>query len=213
MSSPVAKAWPTSTGSTTRTSSPAKAKRPVSIPRRATLADGLAVLKVGGTAFELARPRLDRVVRVSEDWIALAILRMVEMEKIVVEGAAAAPLAALMAGLLPELRGKKVVLAVCGGNIDPSVLSRVIEKGLVHDGRMTRFTVTISDRPGGLSELARVIAGCGASVKDIEHDRAFSGPDVSAVNVMCTVETRDHAHVRELHRALRREGFARVSDR
>ena len=190
-----------------------KAKRPVAIPRRATLADGLAVLKVGGTAFELARPRLDRVVRVSEDWIALAILRMVEMEKIVVEGAAAAPLAALMAGLLPELRGKRVVLAVCGGNIDPSVLSRVIEKGLVHDGRMTRFTVTISDRPGGLSELARVIAGCGASVKDIEHDRAFSGPDVSAVNVVCTVETRDHAHVRELHRALRRQGFVRVPGR
>ena len=190
-----------------------KAKRPVTIPRRATLADGLAVLKVGNNAFELARRRLDRVVRVSEDWIALAILRMVEMEKIVVEGAAAAPLAALMAGLLPELRGKKIVLAVCGGNIDPSVLSRVIEKGLVHDGRMTRFTVTISDRPGGLSELARVIAGCGASVKDIEHDRAFSGPDVSAVNVVCTVETRDHAHVRELHRALRRQGFARVPSR
>jgi threonine dehydratase len=190
-----------------------KAKRPVTIPRRATLADGLAVLKVGGNAFELARRRLDRVVRVGEDWIALAILRMVEMEKIVVEGAAAAPLAALMAGLLPELRGRKVVLAVCGGNIDPSVLSRVIEKGLVHDGRMARFTVTISDRPGGLSELAKVIAGCGASVKDIEHDRAFSGPDVSAVNVICTVETRDHAHVRELHRALRRQGFARVPGR
>jgi len=190
-----------------------KAKRPVTIPRRATLADGLAVLKVGNNAFELARRRLDRVVRVSEDWIALAILRMVEMEKIVVEGAAAAPLAALMAGLLPELRGKRVVLTVCGGNIDPSVLSRVIEKGLVHDGRMARFTVTISDRPGGLSELAKVIAGCGASVKDIEHDRAFSGPDVSAVNVVCTVETRDHAHVRELHRALRRQGFARVPGR
>src|SRR6478735_302262 len=190
-----------------------KAKRPVAIPRRATLADGLAVLKVGNNAFELARTRIDRVVRVSEDWIALAILRMVEMEKIVVEGAAAAPLAALMAGLLPELRGKKVVLTVCGGNIDPSVLSRVIEKGLVHDGRMARFTVTISDRPGGLSELAKVIAGCGASVKDIEHDRAFSGPDVSAVNVVCTVETRDHAHLRELRRALRQHGFASVPGR
>jgi threonine dehydratase len=184
-----------------------KARRPVTIPRRATLADGLAVLKVGATAFALARPRLDRVVRVSEDWIALAILRMVELEKSVVEGAAAAPLAAMMAGLLPELRGKKVVLVVCGGNIDPAILSRVIEQGLVRDGRVTRFTATISDRPGGLAELARVVAGCGASVKDIAHDRAFSGPDVSAVNVVCTVETRDHAHIRELHRALRRHGF------
>lgn len=184
-----------------------KAKRPVSIPRRATLADGLAVLKVGENAFGLAQPRLDRVVRVSEDWIALAILRFVEMEKIVVEGAAAAPLAALMAGLLPELKGRNVVLTACGGNIDPAILSRVIEKGLVHDGRVTRFTAMISDRPGGLAELARVIAACGASIKDIEHDRAFSGPDVSAVNAVCTVETRDHAHIRELHRALRKHGF------
>jgi len=181
--------------------------RPVAIPRRATLADGLAVLKVGETAFALARNRVDQVVRVSEDWIALAILRMVELEKTVVEGAAAAPLAALMAGLLPGLRGRKVVLVVCGGNIDPAILSRVIEKGLVHDGRLTRFTVVISDRPGGLAELTRVIAASGASIKDIEHDRAFSGPDVSAVNAVCTVETRDRAHIRELHRALRRSGF------
>lgn len=184
-----------------------RAKRPVAIPRRATLADGLAVLKVGANAFELARPRVDQVVRVSEDWIALAILRMVELEKTVVEGAAAAPLAALMAGLLPGLRGKKVVLTVCGGNIDPAILSRVIEKGLVHDGRLTRFTAVISDRPGGLAELTRVVAASGASIKDIEHDRAFSGPDVSAVNAVCTVETRDRAHIRELHRALRRHGF------
>lgn len=184
-----------------------KAGRPVAIPRRATLADGLAVLRVGDNAFALARDRVDRVVRVSEDWIALAILRMVELEKTVVEGAAAAPLAALMAGLLPELKGRRAVLTVCGGNIDPAILSRVIEKGLVHDGRLTRFTATISDRPGGLAELARVIAAHGGSIKDIEHDRAFSGPDVSAVNAVCTVETRDRAHIRELRRALQRHGF------
>lgn len=187
-----------------------KAGRPVTIPRRATLADGLAVLRVGDTAFALARRRVDRVVRVPENWIALAILRMVELEKTVVEGAAAAPLAAMMAGLLPELRGRKVVLVVCGGNIDPAVLSRVIEKGLVHDGRLTRFTALISDRPGGLAELTRVIAASGASIKDIAHDRAFSGPDVSAVNASCTVETRDHAHIRQLHRALKRHGFPLV---
>ncbi|WP_237023477.1 threonine ammonia-lyase [Lacunisphaera limnophila] len=194
-------------GATASFTAALRARRPVTIPRRATLADGLAVLRVGDNAFRLARPRVDRVVRVTEDWIALAILRMIELEKIVVEGAAAAPLAALMAGLLPELRGKKTILTVCGGNIDPAMLSRVIEKGLVHDGRLARFTVIISDRPGGLAELTRVIAASGASIKDIAHDRAFSGPDVSAVNAVCTVETRDHAHVRELHRALRRQGF------
>ena len=184
-----------------------RARKPVLVPRRPTLADGLATLTVGANAFALARRHVDRVVRVREDWIALAILRMVELEKSVVEGAAATPLAAMMAGLLPELRGKKVVLVVCGGNIDPVILSRVIEKGLVHDGRMTRFTVVISDRPGGLAALSRVIAESGASFKDIEHDRAFSGPDISAVNAVCTVETRDHGHIRELHRALRRHGF------
>lgn len=185
-----------------------RAGKPVLRPRRATLADGLATLTVGANAFALARRHVDKVVRVSEDAIALAILRMIELEKSVVEGAAAAPLAALMSGQLPELRGKNVVLVVCGGNIDPAILSRVIEQGLVHDGRLTRFTVRISDRPGGLAALAQVIAGCGASIKDIAHDRAFSGPDMHAVNAVCTVETRDRAHIRELHRALRRQGLS-----
>jgi len=173
-----------------------KARKPVVVPRRATLADGLATLTVGANSFSILRQHVDRVVRVTEEQIAVGILRMIEMEKIVVEGAAATPLAAMMSGQLPELAGKNVVLVACGGNIDPAILSRVIEKGLVSDGRITRFTVTISDRPGGLAALARVIAQSGASVKDIEHDRAFSGPDVHAVNAVCTVETRDQAHVR-----------------
>ena len=183
------------------------AGKPVVVGRRPTLADGLATLTVGPNSFSLIRDRVDRVVAVTENEISLAILRMLEIEKLVVEGAAATPLAALLAGRLPELRGKKVVLVVCGGNIDPAILSRVIEKGLVNDGRLTRFTVEISDRPGGLAALARVIAESGASFKDIEHDRAFSGPDVHAVNAICTIETRDHAHIRALHRALKKNHF------
>ncbi|MFI5336042.1 MAG: threonine ammonia-lyase [Opitutales bacterium] len=184
-----------------------KSGKPVKMPRRPTLADGLATLTVGTNSLQLIRPRVDRVVRVGEDWIALAILRMAEMEKTVVEGAAVTPLAALMAGLLPELQGKCVVLVTSGGNIDPVILSRVIEKGLVHDGRLSRLTALISDRPGGLAAFTRVIADHGASIKDIDHDRAFSGPDVSVVHALCTVETRDHAHIRALHRALHRNGF------
>jgi len=190
-----------------------RAGKPVCVPRRATLADGLATLTVGPNAFALARRRVDDVIRVSEESIALAILRMLELEKTIVEGAAATPLAAMMSGQLAALRGRKVVLAVCGGNIDPAILSRVIENGLVHDGRLTRFTVTISDRPGGLAELSRVIAAAGASIKDIAHDRAFSGPDVSAVRAVCTVETRNRTHVTALHRALRRHGFPLVPPR
>lgn len=184
-----------------------KRGKPVTIPPRATLADGLAVSCVGPNAFAHARDLVDEVITVSEKWIALAILRYAELEKTVVEGAAAAPLAAMLAGKLSHLKNQRVVLAVCGGNIDPSVLSRVIEKGLVADGRLCRFTVTISDRPGGLAALSQVIAKAGASIKDIAHDRAFSGPDVSAVHASCTVETRDHAHVRALHRALKKSGF------
>jgi threonine dehydratase len=184
-----------------------RAGRPVRMPRRPTLADGLATLCIGTTAFGLIRGRVDRVVRVEEKWISLAILRMLELEKTVVEGAAAAPLAAMMSGKIKGLEGKRVALVVCGGNIDPVILGRVIEKGLVHDGRLTRFAVTISDRPGGLAELCRVIASTGASVNQVTHDRAFSGPDVSATRVVCTVETRDRRHVAALHRALGKAGF------
>jgi threonine dehydratase len=181
--------------------------RPVRVPRRNTLADGLATLSVGENAYGLIRRRVDRVVRVEEKWISLAILRMLELEKTVVEGAAAVPLAAMISGRIPGLRGKRVALVVCGGNIDPVILGRVIEKGLVHDGRLARFTVEISDRPGGLAGLCAVIAACGASINQVTHDRAFSGPDVSATRVVCTVETRDRRHIAELRRALARAGF------
>ena len=90
------------------------------------------------------------------------------------------------------------------------MLDRVIEVGLVADGRLSRFTVSIADRPGGLARLAEVIASTGASIKEIVHDRAFSGPDLSAVRVVCVVETTGHAHVRELHDALAKAGMSVV---
>ena len=183
-----------------------EAGKPTKIDVRPTLADGLAIPKVGSNAFQIARPLVDLVVIVSEEQIALAILRLIELQKSVVEGAAATTLAACMSGKLKELRGKRVVLLLCGGNIDPNVLSRVIERGLVADGRLGRFTAVISDRPGGLAELAAQIASTGASVKQVVHDRAFASPDVSAVNVLCTVETRDHKHLAELRALLKSRG-------
>jgi threonine dehydratase len=183
-----------------------EAGKPTKITMHPTLADGLAIPQVGTNAFYIARPLVDLVVTVSEEEIALAILRLVELEKSVVEGAAATPLAACMSGKLEELAGKRVVLLVCGGNIDPNVLSRVIESGLVADGRLGRFTAVISDRPGGLAELAAQIASTGASIKQVVHDRAFASPDVSAVNVLCTVETRNHQHLAELRGLLKSRG-------
>jgi len=183
-----------------------EAGKPTKIALRPTLADGLAIPQVGANAFEIAHRFVDLAVTVTEEQIAIAILRLVELEKSVVEGAAATPLAACLSGKLEDLAGKKCVLLLCGSNIDPNVLSRVIERGLVADGRLCRFTAVISDRPGGLADLAAQIASTGASIKQVLHDRAFASSDVSTVNVLCTVETRNHQHLAELRAQLKAHG-------
>jgi threonine dehydratase len=186
------------------------AGRPVQVAIRPTLADGLAVGKVGETSFAIAAPLIDRVVTVGEELLSLAVLRLLELEKTVVEGAGAAALAALLQPVhagSPELRGKKVVLLLCGGNIDLSILERVIDHGLAADGRRWRFTTQVSDRPGGIAKLTACIAAAGASVQEIVHDRAFSGPDVFSTSVEVTVETADRDHVAALASRLEAEGF------
>jgi threonine dehydratase len=184
-----------------------KAGKPTQTQMQPTLADGLSVPKVGENAFRIARDLVKRTVLVNEQQIALAILRLIELEKAVVEGAGAAPLAACLAGLAPELKGKRVVLPLCGGNIDTNILSRVLERGLAYDGRLCRLTATISDRPGGLARFTALIAEEGGSVMEINHDRAFASPDVSTVAVHCVIETRDAEHAEALRRRLIGEGF------
>ncbi len=187
------------------------AGKPVQVAIRPTLADGLAVGKVGETSFPIAAPLVDRVVTVGEEGLSLAVLRLLELEKTVVEGAGAASLAGvlqLVAEGCNDLRGRKVVLLLCGGNIDLSILDRVIDHGLAADGRRWRFTTQVSDRPGGIAKLTAVIAAAGASVQEIVHDRAFSGPDVFSTSVQVTVETADRDHVAALARRLEAEGFA-----
>jgi threonine dehydratase len=184
---------------------------PVTVPLAPTLADGLAVSRVGDIAFASDRRVVDRVVTVDEASIALAILRLIELEKSVVEGAGATPLAAFIAGKLRHLEGRTVVLTLCGGNIDTNMLGRVLDIGLVADGRLSRFTVSVLDRPGGLARLTSVIAATGASIHELAHDRAFSGPNVSEVRVICVVETTGPDHVRTLHEALRQAGFTIVA--
>jgi len=183
------------------------AGHPVTVPIRPTLADGLAVGRVGDLSFALAAPLVDRVVTVDEADLSLAVLRLLELEKTVVEGAAASALAAVMGGRCPELAGLKVALLLCGGNIDLSILDRVIDKGLVADGRRWRFAARISDRPGGIARLTAVIAAAGANVREVVHDRAFSGADVFSTAVEVTVETAGHEHVAALEAALAAEGF------
>jgi threonine dehydratase len=181
---------------------------PVQVEARPTVADGLAVPKVGALAFATAHRLVDKVLQLTEHNLALAILRLLELEKAVVEGAGAAGLAACLAGLVPELKGKKVVLPLCGGNIDTSTLGRILERGLAHDGRLCRMTVTISDRPGGLARFASIVAEEGAGIIEIDHDRAFASDDITLVVIHCVIETRDESHILALKRRLAQEGFA-----
>jgi threonine dehydratase len=178
------------------------AEAPVRVATRYTVADGLAVAEAGRQTLAIARPLVHQMVQVQEEALALAMLRLAELEKCIIEGAGAAGLAAMLAGHLPELAGRKVVLLLTGGNIDPLAHSRVIERGLAADGRIYRFDVLLSDRPGGLAHLSAVLADAGANVTEIVHNRTFAGPDLSRVHVLCTVETRDRAHIGEIQKRL-----------
>lgn len=111
-----------------------------------------------------------------------------EIEKAVVEGAGAVGLAAILAGLLPELRGKRVVVPLCGGNIDTTVLGRCLERGLAVDGRLVKFSITVTDRPGGIAELTRLMANLGVSIKDILHERAWLKSDIFSVEVYFIIQ-------------------------
>ena len=186
------------------------AGEPVRVPTRFTLADGLAVAEAGRQTLAIARPLVHKMVQVGEEALALAILRLAELEKCIIEGAGAAGLAALLGGSVPELAGRRVVLLLSGGNIDPLAHSRVIERGLAADGRLYRFNVLLSDRPGALAHLAGVMASAGANVTEIVHNRTFAGPDLSRVQVLCTVETRDREHIAELQERLLENGVERV---
>lgn len=189
------------------------AKTPVRLPTRYTLADGLAVAQAGRHPLNVALPFAPRMVSVREEEMPLAMLRLAEAERYIVEGSAAAGLAALMGDELKDLKDKTVVLLLTGGNIDPLAHARVIERGLAVDGRLYRFNASISDRPGGLAHLAGLLASVGASVSEIIHNRTFAaGPDLSRVHVLCTVETRDWGHIAEVNEKLEANGVHLMND-
>jgi threonine dehydratase len=144
-----------------------KAGKPVSAYYGPSLADGLAVPVVGPNAFAVARHLVDGTCLVGESMLALAVLRLVEMEKMVAEGGGAIALAAILPGgpLYGKFAGKTVVLPICGGNVDTPILGRVLERGLAVDGRLIQFDVRLQDRPGGVAGLTKAIAECGGSIK------------------------------------------------
>ncbi len=177
-----------------------------------TIADGIAVRQAGELGLAVARQHVDEIVTVSEEELANAILLLLEIEKTVVEGAGAAPLAALLNRAL-GLAGARVVLILSGGNIDVTMLSRIIERGLVKDGRLVRLGVLLLDRPGALARLTALIAEERANILHIEHDRAFSPQAaIGETEVALTLETSGRAQIDTLKSRLEAAGY-RVHER
>lgn len=173
-----------------------------------TIADGIAVKRIGDRTFPLIERYVDDIVAVEEPRIAAAVHLLLEQEKTLAEGAAAVPLAALMDGLLPVRADDVVVMIVSGGNIDVSLVGRIIDRGLVSDGRLARLVVTVRDRPGSLAQLTRLVAEEGANVLDVAHARAFADISVRDVDIDMQLETRGRAHMDAVVARLRAEGFA-----
>ncbi|MCP4499945.1 MAG: threonine ammonia-lyase [Deltaproteobacteria bacterium] len=179
----------------------------VVLPAHSTIADGIAVSKVGERPFAIARDLVDDFVTVDDDEIARAILYLLEREKTVAEGAGAAGVAAILAERIPDIKGKKVAVVVGGGNIDVNIISRIIERGLAETGRLARLDVTIRDTPGALSGMLKTVANARANVVAVHHERAFAGGALNQVRVELVLESRGHAHVDDVITALEAEGY------
>ena len=179
---------------------------PVLVPAASTIADGIAVRQVGALTYPLFEKYVDEIVTVEEEEIAMAILWLLEKEKTLAEGAGAAGMAAMLARKT-SLRGKKVVVLICGGNIDVTLLSRIIERGLVKDGRLVRLRVPLPDHPGGLQRLTAIVAQQRANVVQVTHDRAYFGVNLGDTIIDITMETRGPDHIEELMGELRKAGY------
>ena len=172
-----------------------------------TLADGIAVKRVGERTFPLIERYVDDIVSVDEDEIAMAIHLLLEHEKVLAEGAGAVPLAALVADKLPIAREDVTAMVLSGGNIDVNMVERIIARGLVTDGRLAMLAITVPDRPGNLARVTALVAAAGANVLQLSHARAFADISVRDVEIVMQLETRGAEHVREVVRALEQHGF------
>ena len=181
---------------------------PVTVEPATTIADGIAVRRAGEITFPVVDRYVDEIVTVDEDEIASAILVLLEREKTLAEGAGAVALAAMLqrrTTLIPE--GARTAVLVCGGNIDVTLLSRIIERGLVQDGRLIRLRIHLLDKPGALAELTRLIASHRANIVDTLHNRAYYGVNLGDTVIDITMETRGREQVAELLTALSAEGY------
>jgi threonine dehydratase len=180
---------------------------PVTLPAATTIADGIAVRRAGDLTLPVVEKYVDEIVTVDEDEIASAILTLLEREKTLAEGAGATALAALLQRRTSLPKGTKTGVLVCGGNIDVTLLSRIIERGLVQDGRLIRLRIHLLDKPGALKDLTEIIAKYRVNIVDTLYNRAYYGVNIGDTAIDITMETRSREQVAELLAALTAEGY------
>ena len=174
-----------------------------------TIADGIAVKKPGSLTYEICKKYVDEIVTVTDDEISAAILALMEQHKLVTEGAGAVAVAAAMFDKVP-IAGKKAVCVLSGGNIDVTILSRVIKRGLLMSGRNCQLMIELVDKPGQLKDVSRIIADLGGNVTSVHHERANEGSDVNGCYLRIILETRNYEHIEQIKKALTDNGFKLV---
>jgi len=172
------------------------------------IADGIAVRKVSERNLATVNRYVDEIVRVTSDEIANAVMLMLEIEKLVIEGAAAVTLAALLNNRVPQLQGKKVVSIISGGNIDVNLVSKIINRGLTFDGRMVTLNSMIIDRPGALESLLGTFSEAGANILEVHHHRFSGSAPIGQIGVSITIETRDREHIERIKSLLNGKGYS-----
>ena len=176
-----------------------------------TIADGIQVKEPGVNTFEYCKQYVDGIVTVTDDEVSSAILHLIEKQKLIAEGAGAVSVAAVMFNKIPDIKGKNVVCLVSGGNIDVTILSRVIKRGLLKSGRSDTLTIQLEDKPGQLKDVSATIADLGANVVSIHHERASEDSDITECLLRLVLETRDYNHIRDIRAALTAKGFKIVN--
>ena len=176
------------------------------LPGVSTIADGIAVKQPGVNTFELVNKYVDDIALVTEDEISSAILALIEKQKMIAEGAGAVSVAAAMHNKF-DLKGKRVVSVVSGGNIDVTSLSRVIERGLIKSGRSSQLLIELIDKPGQLMDVSRIIAQCGGNVTAVHHERGGDTESINGCYLRVSMETRNYEHVQQIAQALKTAGF------
>lgn len=176
-----------------------------------TIADGIKVKEPGVNTFEYCQKYVDGMVTVSDDEVSSAILHLIEKQKLISEGAGAVSVAAVMFDKIPDIKGKNVVCLVSGGNIDVTILSRVIKRGLLKSGRSDTLTIQLEDKPGQLKGVSAIVSDMGGNVVSIHHERASEDSDITECLLRIVMETRNYEHIREIRQALTDAGFKIVN--